>query len=255
MSPRRAVDANLAIDGQSLAVSNGRVFFRSSEREMAARTTTRASVTAGGLGPNNDSTVSATLVRRPVRDLLQCRGPTFPMRTTLPPCQLQQRLPPRPGRQHARAARSRRRRRTAEVHLLRMAARRARRCRGTGGSSSSNPTIGTSRTRCSTRQPRATSTSTCVIAASQTASPVGGGCVPSTVRVSVAADGSHCASPSVGFSSSPAVSDDGRFIAFASSCTNLVPGDTNGDDGRLRPRHLPLERRRRPALHGDDRAR
>ena len=169
------------------------------------------------------------LVRRPVRDLLQCRGPTSPIRTTLPP------LPTAAASTSATGSPTRleqidpaSRRRTAEVHLQRMEARRARRCRRTGGSSPSSPTIGTSRTWCSTPRPRAPSTSTCVIAASRTASPS-----------AAAASRRPCASawrptapivrrPSVGFSSSPAVSDDGRFVAFVSNCTNLVPGDTNG---------------------------
>ena len=34
----------------------------------------------------------------------------------------------------------------------------------------------------------------------------------------------------------PAISADGRFVAFVSSATNLVPGDTNGQRARLRPR-------------------
>ena len=33
-----------------------------------------------------------------------------------------------------------------------------------------------------------------------------------------------------------AVSGDGRYVAFDSASTNLVPGDTNGLPGRLRPR-------------------
>ena len=34
----------------------------------------------------------------------------------------------------------------------------------------------------------------------------------------------------------PAISADGRFVAFGSGATNLVPGDTNGAHRRLRPR-------------------
>ena len=34
----------------------------------------------------------------------------------------------------------------------------------------------------------------------------------------------------------PAISADGRFVAFSSSATNLVPGDTNGTRRRVRPR-------------------
>jgi Tol biopolymer transport system component len=45
-----------------------------------------------------------------------------------------------------------------------------------------------------------------------------------TQRVSVGSDGAQ----SNGFSRLPAMSADGRFIAFQSFATNLVPGDTNG---------------------------
>jgi cysteine-rich repeat protein len=44
----RAVDAEPLVNGRSLAVSNGLVFFRTSEAAMAARFTERASVTNGG---------------------------------------------------------------------------------------------------------------------------------------------------------------------------------------------------------------
>ena len=49
-------------------------------------------------------------------------------------------------------------------------------------------------------------------------------CAPSTVRVSVASDGTQ----GNGGSWTPAVSADGRFVAFASWATNLVADDTNG---------------------------
>ena len=49
------------------------------------------------------------------------------------------------------------------------------------------------------------------------------GCVPSTARVSVATDGTLAN----GNSRSPSISADGRFVAFDSSATNLVPGGTN----------------------------
>ncbi|MEW6745198.1 MAG: calcium-binding protein [Planctomycetota bacterium] len=45
----------------------------------------------------------------------------------------------------------------------------------------------------------------------------------STERVSVASDGTEANAPSW----APAISGDGRFVAFTSSTTNLVPGDTN----------------------------
>jgi|SRR5579859_1713789 len=49
-------------------------------------------------------------------------------------------------------------------------------------------------------------------------------CSPNTVRISVAADGS----PANGNSRTPSISADGRFVAFDSSASNLVAGDTNG---------------------------
>ncbi len=50
------------------------------------------------------------------------------------------------------------------------------------------------------------------------------GCMPSTVRVSVASDGTQ----GNGNSSGGALSADGRFVVFVSLSDNLVPGDTNG---------------------------
>jgi len=46
-----------------------------------------------------------------------------------------------------------------------------------------------------------------------------------TKRVNVASDGAQAFG---GPSASPSISADGRFVAFASSAVNLVPGDTNG---------------------------
>ena len=51
-------------------------------------------------------------------------------------------------------------------------------------------------------------------------------CTPSTTRVSLATDGTHGNAASV----APAIDATGRFIAFESSATNLIPGDTNGFD-------------------------
>ncbi|MBI3988598.1 MAG: PD40 domain-containing protein, partial [candidate division NC10 bacterium] len=45
-----------------------------------------------------------------------------------------------------------------------------------------------------------------------------------TTRVSVAFDGT----PTNSGSDEPSISDDGRYVAFLSAATNLVPGDTNG---------------------------
>src|SRR5216683_2703723 len=49
------------------------------------------------------------------------------------------------------------------------------------------------------------------------------GCTPSTVRVSVASDGTQGDDTSDSFS----ISADGRFVAFESDASNLVAGDTN----------------------------
>jgi Tol biopolymer transport system component len=49
-------------------------------------------------------------------------------------------------------------------------------------------------------------------------------CAPSTARVSVSPDGSFAD----GFSTSLSISGDGRFVAFESTATSLVPGATNG---------------------------
>ena len=60
------------------------------------------------------------------------------------------------------------------------------------------------------------------------------GCTPKTTRISVAPDGSQADGDSGSTVASPsgslAVNFDGRYIAFVSSATNLVAGDTNGVD-------------------------
>jgi hypothetical protein len=60
------------------------------------------------------------------------------------------------------------------------------------------------------------------------------GCTPTTTRVSVAPDGSPANGDSGSTSTSPnsslAVSFYGRYVAFVSSASNLVAGDTNGVD-------------------------
>src|SRR3990172_1303797 len=49
------------------------------------------------------------------------------------------------------------------------------------------------------------------------------GCTPSTIRVSRSSAGAQANS----YNLSPAISADGRFVAFESEATNLVIGDTN----------------------------
>jgi uncharacterized protein YjdB len=53
-----------------------------------------------------------------------------------------------------------------------------------------------------------------------------GACVPSTIRVSVASDGTEKLKVNEGHSG-VAITPDGRYIAFTSVAANLVPGDTN----------------------------
>jgi trimeric autotransporter adhesin len=52
------------------------------------------------------------------------------------------------------------------------------------------------------------------------------GCLPSVTRVSVATDGTQADA----FSHDPAISANGRYVAFVSDADNLVSGDTNGFD-------------------------
>ncbi|HXE75185.1 MAG TPA: hypothetical protein VNN18_06065 [Candidatus Xenobia bacterium] len=51
------------------------------------------------------------------------------------------------------------------------------------------------------------------------------GCVPSTTRVSLADDGNEAEPGAITLD--PAISGNGRYVAFRSSATNLVAGDTN----------------------------
>jgi len=60
------------------------------------------------------------------------------------------------------------------------------------------------------------------------------GCVPTTTRISLTLDGLQANADSGSTAASPdrglAVSFDGRYVAFVSSASNLVVGDTNGVD-------------------------
>src|SRR5207249_1529467 len=49
-----------------------------------------------------------------------------------------------------------------------------------------------------------------------------------TERVSVDSAGNQGDGPSSGGANRPSISADGRFVAFRSFASNLVPGDTNG---------------------------
>ena len=61
------------------------------------------------------------------------------------------------------------------------------------------------------------------------------GCVPSTVRVSVASDGGQAEGGVSLYSTGASISADGRFVSFASTAVTLVPNKTNfGADVYLR---------------------
>ncbi|MCB1257930.1 MAG: PD40 domain-containing protein, partial [Microthrixaceae bacterium] len=49
-----------------------------------------------------------------------------------------------------------------------------------------------------------------------------------TTRVSVASDGTQSTGPAFGWHTAASLSADGRYVAFSSSASDLVPGDTNG---------------------------
>jgi Tol biopolymer transport system component len=61
LSPPVAADAALLINGRSLAVSNGQVFFRASESAAATHTTIRVSVPSGGSGEANGYSAYPTM--------------------------------------------------------------------------------------------------------------------------------------------------------------------------------------------------
>src|SRR5262245_60907667 len=231
ISPLRAIDENLLVNGQSLVVSNGRVFFRSSEPAMAQRTTERVSLGPGGTVPTADSSGSALSY--------DGRFVTFySAATNLPNPNF-----------------------FADCTSLYL------RDRVAGTTEQIDPAADGSAPRCIYAPPLGGSTTSTMspdgrfvafvtddwnlentVFNPATAGavdvhlrdrcvsngvPVGGGCVPSNTHVSVAPDGSYCSAPTVppefvGFARSPAVSDDGRYVAFVSNCTNFAPGTTNG---------------------------
>src|SRR2546428_679960 len=70
---------------------------------------------------------------------------------------------------------------------------------------------------------------------------------PSTKRVSVDSHGAQ----GNGGSNDPAISADGRFVAFRSSASNLVPGDSSGGRGGVvRDRQTRKTKRVSVASHG-----
>ncbi len=212
MSPVRGVDPNLVVNGQSLAVSNGQVFFRSSEPAMAARTTQRVSLTTAGLGPNNNSSAGA------LSD--DGRYVTFYSNATDLP------QPNFGGSCSSLYLRDRVAGTTEQIDKA--ADGGPPKCTSQGSTASrmspdgrfvafvsddwnlENTVFNPSMAGLDVHlRDLCISNGVAVV-----------GCTASTTRASVASDGSYCAS-STGGSFAPAVSDDGRFVAFRSPCANF----------------------------------
>jgi Tol biopolymer transport system component len=229
MSPVRGVDPNLLVNGQSLVVSNGRVFFRSSEAAMAKRTTERVSLTTGNAGPNQDSFASSVssdgrfaAFFSNASDLPQPNDFASSGCTSL---YLRDRVAG-----------------TTE-QIDKRADGGPPRCIGDGTSSSSMTpdarfvafvsddwnleslvfNVATSGTFAVHVRDRCISNGVAV----------GGGCTAGNRIVSVASNGDYCTLPggpltALGTSGAPVISDDGRYVAFDSNCTNFDATDTNG---------------------------
>jgi len=231
MSPVRGVDANLLVNGQSLAVSNGRVFFRSSEPVMGKRTTERVSLTPGGLGPNGDSSGNALSYDGRYVAFYSVAS-DLPNPNISPNCSslyLRDRVAG-----------------TTE-QLDPGAGGTPPRCIYFGGGSKSAEMSPDGRFVAfvsddwNLEDPvfnAATSGTYAVHLRDRCVAngvAVGGGCVAGNTMVSVGPGGAYCALPpppltGLGTLAGPAVSDDGRFVAFISNCTNFDPADTNDED-------------------------
>lgn len=231
MSPARGVDPNLVVNGQSLAVSNGRVFFRSSEPAMGKRTTERVSLTPAGMGPNGDSSGNALSYDGRYATFFSVAS-DLPNPNFSPNCSslyLRDRVAG-----------------TTE-QLDPGAGGVAPRCIYSGGGSKSAEMSPDGRFVAfvsddwNLEDPvfnAATSGAFSVHLRDRCVSngvAVGGGCVVGNTMVSVGPGNAYCTFPpppltGLGTLAGPALSDDGRFVAFISNCTNLEPNDTNGRD-------------------------
>ena len=88
------------------------------------------------------------------------------------------------------------------------------------------PTVTSTATPTFTPTPTQVSSPTLTVTPTRTPTSTPGAPTPRTIRISVASDGTQ----SNGGSIYPSISDDGRYVAFTSDASNLVPGDTNGAD-------------------------
>jgi Tol biopolymer transport system component len=200
-SGARAVDAALKVNGRSLAVSNGLVFFRTSEAAMAAQTTERASVATGGGQGNQGSTfgppslsADGLLVAFTSRDTNLVAGDTNSQDDVFV---------------HDRVTGA-----TERVSV------------GTGGgqgnansfysSMSADGRLVTFTSEATNLVPGDTNGVDDVFVRDRVAG--------TTERVSVATGGGQANS----ISAQSDISADGRFVAFLSDASNLVAGDTNG---------------------------
>jgi hypothetical protein len=194
-----AVDAALEIDHASLAISNGRVFYRASEAAMARRKTERVSVATGGTQVNGFSSapfvtadgrlvVFSSAATNVVAGDTNTKGDVF---------------------LHDRATVT-----TTRVSVA------------TGGGEGDLDSYA-SAVSGDGRYVLFASDATNLLAGDTNARTdmfVRDRTMGTTTRVSVATGGAEGNDSSLGGS----ISDDGRFVAFPSFATNLVAGDTNG---------------------------
>ncbi len=224
ISPLRAVDAALRVNGQSLAVSNGLVFFRTSEAATAQQLSERASEQTGGGEADDISFLpSISADGRYVAFTSAAKNlPSSPGDATgLSDVFVRDRALVTTEKVSVTPAGGEANGQSWDAFISpdgRYVAFRsdATDLLGIGGDGNSADDIFV-RDRCVSN-----------------GAPIGG-CVPTTERVSVAANGAEAD----GHSGGPSVSADGRYVAFSSEATNLVSGDTNTCAGFTIPGSCP----------------
>ena len=209
--PPRAIDAARRVDGASLAVSNGRVFVRTSEAAMAAQTTERVSVASDGTAANDVSRLPSISANG--------RYVAFESDAT-------SLLPPGTDT-NARTDVFLRDRSSATTQRVNLSV--------SGAEANGSPFGGSEN-----QFPEVSEDGSAVAFATRQTNLLGAGdtngvtdvflrelTVPTTVRASEALDGTAGDAGSIG---PVAMSADGRFVAFASLASTLLGpgGDTNG---------------------------
>ena len=205
ISPLPAADSRLKINRAPLAVSNGRVFYRADEAAMARRMTERVSVATGGGQANNNSQNSLLLARLPIS--ADGRYVAFDSQATNLVG----------GDTNA----------ASDVFLH---------DRQTGVTERVSLTSGGAQGNGDSRSPALSPDGRYVAFSSGATNLVAGDTngvddvfvrdrqAGSTERVSISTAGAQGSA----VSTAPAVSSDGRYVAFSSSSPEFVAGDTNG---------------------------